>query len=403
MRKQQLKVIANLVSIFLLCTTLLISISFGWYTNNKEVHANGLHASSATDSLVVSNKGAYSTQIGKDEPNPTDPPDDSNKEVTGVLAGEIVYFTISISSADGKTKLSLNDLKIAVSSIFGDEYFTEPAVEYTEPAEGQYSLTKPTDANKAHSYSVNERVIQSIMRKEGYANDYFISMDKAGKYYINNLGENSKGELEVKTKSELTADQLTYYQSGLLTGHKYVYDETETYPTYYDPANGKEYYVTYVDGKNYINYIYETGTGNNKTRYNMIDIYSYEVYRVYGSDVIESTNTADYKDIYSSPSSVNHSNYTGVSFPKANGLDKSISMFPLYDPTYFKKNCSSFMTDEKIAEVLSKQYLELTYIFKFVFNYDSYKENINISSVSYREIKFNNVIISFYEHEGGNT
>ena len=400
MRKQQIKVITNLVSIFVLCTTLLISISFGWYTNNKEVHANGLHASSATDSLVVSNKGAYSTQIGKDEPNPVDPPDDKDKEVTGVLAGEIVYFTISISQADGTSKLTLNDLKIAVSSIFGDEYFTEPAVEYTEPTSG-YSLINPTDANKAYSYSVKDRVIQSIMRLEGYEYDYFISMDKNGDYYINNLGENTKGELEIKSSSKLSVDDLTTYQAGILTGHKYVYDEIETYPTYKDPANGKEYYITYVDGKNYINYIYETNNG--ARRYNMIDIYSYEVYKVYGTDKPGTNDEKDYITIYSAPSATNPLVYEGVNFPKANGLDKSISMFTLYDPNYFTNNIAKTgLTQAEINSKLKEEYLELTYIFKFVFDYKDYKEKINISSVSYKEIKFNNVIISFYEHEGGN-
>jgi hypothetical protein len=241
------------------------------------------------------------------------------------------------------------------------------------------------------------------MRLEGYQYDYFISMDKDGKHYINNV-EITDGDVKVVSSSELNDTQLTTYEKGTLTGHKFVYDEIETYPTYKDPS-GKEYYITYVDGKYYINYIYETTSGTNKTRYNMIDIYSYEVYKVYGRDNLDDKSDAAYETFYASPSATNHENYKGVKFPKASGLDKSISMFALYDPTYFEKNCSSHMTTEEIEEVLSKKYLELTYVFKFVFNYDSYKNNINISSVSYKEIKFNNVIISFYEQkdEGGNT
>jgi hypothetical protein len=241
------------------------------------------------------------------------------------------------------------------------------------------------------------------MRLEGYQYDYFISMDKDGKHYINNV-EITDGDVKVVSSSELNDTQLTTYEKGTLTGHKFVYDEIETYPTYKDPS-GKEYYITYVDGKYYINYIYETTSGTNKTRYNMIDIYSYEVYKVYGRDNLDDKSDAAYETFYASPSATNHENYKGVKFPKANGLDKSISMFTLYDPTYFATNCSSDMTPEKITELLNKPYKELTYVFKFVFNYNSYKDNINISSVSYKEIKFNNVIISFYEQkdEGGNT
>ena len=57
MKKLEIKLIANLATIFLLCVTLFISISFGWYTNNKEVHANGSYASSASENLMVTNQG----------------------------------------------------------------------------------------------------------------------------------------------------------------------------------------------------------------------------------------------------------------------------------------------------------------------------------------------------------
>ena len=429
MRKQQLKVIANLVSIFLLCTTLLISISFGWYTNNKEVHANGLHASSATDSLTVSNSGTYSTQLGKDEPYPGDQKPDEDKTVTGVLAGDIVYFSISVISSDKTTPLKPSDLKFAVSSIFGDEYFTEPAIPITNDVyENHYKLQ-----SRHSKYIKKERELHPLYQLPNGGEYYYLNIIN-NQHYINYVAIDNNGNMKLETYDSISKGDYNSYINSNNTKTDYLFpsDKEIIYDTFiedietnYVDANGneygpsgKEFYITTVDGVYYVNYIYETDTGIDDAegksimrRYNMIDIYTYEVYKIFGKNDTNNDNEVDKDDSYVTIYDTSRDSYVYKGLPfykaKATPLDKSITMFTLFDPNY-KLDDSSWVKDTSgNSYTKDSEFIEITFTFKFVFNYKEYVDDINVSSVSYREIKFNNVIISEVtpanENENGGT
>ena len=63
--KKNFKLISNAASILILSITLIISVSYAWYTNNKDVSATGI-ASTSSNSISVLNQGMYKKVIGDD-------------------------------------------------------------------------------------------------------------------------------------------------------------------------------------------------------------------------------------------------------------------------------------------------------------------------------------------------
>ena len=63
--KKNFSLISSMASILILFLTLIISVSYAWYTNNKEVQSTGI-ASTASDSISILNQGIYKKVIGED-------------------------------------------------------------------------------------------------------------------------------------------------------------------------------------------------------------------------------------------------------------------------------------------------------------------------------------------------
>ena len=120
-----------MASILILFLTLIISVSYAWYTNNKEVDASGI-GSTATDSISILNQGIFKSVVGEDP----FPENEKKNEVEGVLSGDVIYYSVAIELSKAKDKNVLRDINISVVNIDGGEYFVAPAIKVNEKPEG---------------------------------------------------------------------------------------------------------------------------------------------------------------------------------------------------------------------------------------------------------------------------
>ena len=145
-RKKNKVTIHNYIIILLLTVLLIISLSYGWYTNNKHVNANGIHGEISEGNIGINFEGVYKHEVGAKEPvHPY--PDEMPDMITGLLSGEYVYYSISIISKDDVIK----DLKIKINNADGGEYFTIAPIETTID---EYDLYENVEANDTYLLGV---------------------------------------------------------------------------------------------------------------------------------------------------------------------------------------------------------------------------------------------------------
>ena len=356
--KKNFKLISNAASILILSITLIISVSYAWYTNNKDVSSTGI-ASTSSNSISVLNQGMYKKVIG-DVPFPET---DKKNEVDGVLSGDVIYYSVSIGLAKDKNKDINYDLNISVVNINGGEYFVEPAIRIEENPNG-------TSTGETYTFEGESYDVYTVDNK-----DYFIINDSNGDDYIYYLYESASGQVLTRKPRKIIPNP-----NGSATGNTFEYEGVK-YPTYLD-AEGKEYFLTYdvteVDGvqhikDTYINYIYEQTVDGNKVRYNMCDVYTIGIFKVFGVD--ESRNYTQLLD--------KTDNLELMKINKESGLDKEVHFFNLFDYEGW---------DPSVYE-------EIVFTFAIKFDYSEFEGDINVNCVSNKELIFTNVIISETESE----
>ena len=355
--KKNFSLISSMASILILFLTLIISVSYAWYTNNKEVQSTGI-ASTASDSISILNQGIYKKVIGEDP----FPDNDKSNQVDGVLSGDIIYYSVSIALSDSKKKDINYDINIGVLNINGGEYFVAPAIKVLEEPAG-------VSTNEFYEFDGDEYRLFNI---DG--NKYFIVTEE-GNRYIYYLYESASGEILTK-KPQLIFPKPT----GTLTGTLFEFDGGK-YATYLD-ENGKEYFLTYdvtiIDGvehikATYVNYIYEEIVNGETIRYNMCDVYTIGIFKVFGVDHQGNTTTL-----------VNNEESLVLnSIDKASGLDKEVESYNLYDYEGWDPS----------------MYKEIIFTFAIKFDYSEFEGRINTNCVSNKELIFKNVVITDTESE----
>lgn len=441
MRKTEFKIIANLVTIFLLCITLVISVSYGWYTTNTKVQANGINASSASDSLTVSNQGAYRQNI-EDEPYPEEEPDN---DITGVLVGDEVYFSISLTSTTVGKKI----IDIKVTLLIGGEFFTRDPIDITE--EEYVSLGSAVEVSTYTSLENNVYTVYSEEDENDNASYYYIKLINQTYYKVTGSLTNGEftpdedGEVELgSTKPDISSADIvaTYYSyetniyktySGAdgeyflkanFDGFQqvYIYEGYEKYRIYQDKTTSEYFCITHKEGEYYkvigtmtdnvfeptsqtviditkldLSNAMDTEIKYEDTsylkRYNMIDVYTCDVYRIFGRR--KEGNELDDRDPYY----IIGENVTEkYGFVKNSATDKSRGMYPLY--TYdLWTNDPENMVDENGNNNLNCCD-EITFTFRFTFDYTEFitdHPEVNLGSLSNKAIEFNNILI--YETE----
>lgn len=355
--KKKFSLISSMASILILFLTLLISVSYAWYTNNKEVDATGI-ASTASDSISILNQGIFKDIIGEDP----FPENEKKNEVSGVLSGDVIYYSVSIELSKSENPDILRDINISVLNINGGEYFVSPAIKVFENPNGEIT-------DEVYEFEGDE---YTLYNSDG--DKYFIVIEGENEY-VYYLYQSATGEVLTRRPQLICP-----HPNGELTGVLYEY-EGKKYPTYLD-SKGKEYFLTYeisiIEGveyvnETYVNYIYEEVVDENVVRYNMCDVYTIGIYKVFGLN-----GEGSYEEIVN-----NSSNLMLQEITRESGLDKEVNSFNLYD--YEGWNPSL--------------YSEIVFTFAIKFDYSEFQGKINTNCVSDKELIFNNVVITDAERE----
>lgn len=347
--KKNFSLISSMASILILFMTLIISVSYAWYTNNKEVDASGGIASTASNSISILNQGVYKDVIG-DDPFL----DNENKnEVGGVLSGDIIYYSVAIELSQTKNINNIYDINISVFNINGGEYFVSPAIKV---------IDKPEGVLTGNTYLYEDTEYQTYVFDD---EEYFvINVDE--NEYIYYLYESASGDILTRRPQLVFSDP-----NGSLTNTLFEFDGVK-YPTYLD-SKGKEYFKTYDNGDTYVNYIYEEIVNGEVTRYNMCDVYTIGLFKVFGVD-----NNDKYNILVN-----NEDSLEWMDISKESGLDKEVNSFNLYDYSGWKPS----------------EYKEIVFTFAIKFDYEEFEGKINTNCVSDKELIFTNVVITDTERE----
>jgi hypothetical protein len=166
--KKNFSLISSIASILILFLTLVISVSYAWYTNNKKTDASGI-GSTASDSISILNQGIFKDIVGE---NPF-PENEKKNEVDGVLSGDVIYYSVGIELSKAKNNNSLYDINISVVNIDGGEYFVSPAIRVNEKPNG--TLTENTYLYNGVEYSLY------VLGDE----EYFIFEEDSNEYISN--------------------------------------------------------------------------------------------------------------------------------------------------------------------------------------------------------------------------
>ena len=355
--KKNIKLIGNIASVIILCVTLLISVSYAWYTNNKNVNSTGI-GSVASESISILSQGMYKKIIGNDP----FPETDKNNEVEGVLSGDVIYYSVAIGLTKDKDFNTTYSLNISVVNINGGDYFVEPAIKVVEEPDG--TLT-------GRQYTFNQELYDIYEYND---DEYFILIDGEDKY-IYYLYESINGQILTRRPQLIFEDP-----NGSETGNTINY-EGNTYLTKLD-SNGREYFLTLdtttIDGEEhvnakYVNYIYEEIVDGNPVRYNMCDVYTIGIFKVFG---VNENNEYIVLEDYSE-------NLDMLEMTKETGLDKEVHFFNLYDYEGWEPSV----------------YKEIIFTFAIKFDYSEFEGKINTNCVSDKELIFTNVIIKETESE----
>ena len=355
--KKNFSLFSSMASILILFLTLIISVSYAWYTNNEKVDSTGL-ASSASDAISILNQGIYKTVIGEDP----FPEVDKKNEIDGVLSGDIVYYSVAIKLSDERNSNSLYDINISVLDIDGGEYFVAPSIKVVD---------EPTGVSTEEFYVYNNNEYRIFLEDE---KKYFIATE-GDERYIYYLYESATGEILTKKPQLIFPNP-----SGSSTGKTFEFDGKK-YPTYLD-GNGKEYFLTrdisIVDGvehikDTYVNYVYEEVISGEIIRYNMCDVYTIGLFKIFGVD-----SDGTYVEIINNEESLE---LNGIE--KESGLDKGITNFNLYD--YVGWNPAT--------------YSEIVFTFAIKFDYSEFEGKINTNCVSNKELIFKRIVITDTERE----
>lgn len=355
--KKNLSLISSIATILILVMTLIISVSYAWYTNNEDVDASGI-GSTASDSISILNQGIYKDVIGEDP----FPENNKDNEVSGVLSGDIIYYSVGIELSKTKDPSVIRDINISVVNINGGDFFVAPAIKVINNPNG--TLTGNTftyNDTEYQTYSINDE-------------EYFIVVED-DKEYIYYLYESANGDILTRRPQMIFANP-----NGSETGTLFEFDGNK-YPIYED-SEGKEYFLTYdvsiIDGKEninsiYVNYIYEEVVDDEVTRYNMCDVYTIGIYKVFGVD-----SDGEYVTLVNNEDSLVLNRIT-----RKSGLDKDVDFFNLYDFTGWNP----------------LEYREIIFTFAIKFDYSEFEGKINTNCVSDKELIFTNVVITDTERE----
>lgn len=347
--KKNFSLISSMATILILFMTLIISVSYAWYTNNKEVDASSGIASTASNSISILNQGIFKDVVGEDP----FPDNDKKNEVDGVLSGDIIYYSVGIELSKTKNSNNLYDINISVLNINGGEYFASPAIKVFDKPEGV--LTGDTylyEGNEYPTYVFNDE-------------EYFVlTVDE--NEYICYLYESASGDILTRRP------QLVFSNpNGSSTGSLFEFDGVK-YPTHLD-SKGKEYFITNANGDTYVNYIYEETVNGEVTRYNMCDVYTIGIFKVFGVD-----NDGNYNLLVNNEDSLEL-----MDISKESSLDKEVNSFNLYDYNGWKPS----------------EYKEIIFTFAIKFDYSEFEGKINTNCVSDKELIFTNVVITDTERE----
>ena len=121
--KKKINIGINYIVMLVLTTTLLITLSYGWYISNDSVSANGIMASTSTNDIKILKHEIYKEEsFNVDNPysNLKAPDGTPNLGLPGLLIGDKFYYTISIQTKDTKKK----NIIVDAMDIDGGEFFT---------------------------------------------------------------------------------------------------------------------------------------------------------------------------------------------------------------------------------------------------------------------------------------
>ena len=347
--KKNFSLISSMSTILILFLTLVISVAYAWYTNNKETNATGI-ASTASDSISILNQGIYKNVIG-DDPFPEN---DKKNEVSGVLSGDVIYYSVSIELSEKEDPNKLRDINISILNIDGGEYFVSPSIKVFENPNGE-------ETDEVYEFEGNEYALY-----DSDGDKYFI-ISEGDEEYVYYLYESITGEILTRRPQLICP-----HPNGSPTGTVFEFDGNK-YPTYLDGSD-KEYFLTFDDaGGEYVNYVYEEVVNGDVVRYNMCDVYTIGIYKVFG---LNSEGT--YEEIVD-----NSDNLVLSEIARKTGLDREVNSFNLYD--YEAWNPSL--------------YSEIVFTFAIKFDYSEFQGKINTNCVSDKELIFNNVVITDTERE----
>ena len=358
--KKNIKLIIHFALVLVLSVTLVISICCAWYIRVENLSFDDITASTPSKVIGVIKQGVYSVEIGE---NPF-PSENDGEKITGVLSGDTIYYSFSIGLSDETVKGNIYDLNINIYDIDGGEYFSKPAIKVVE---------NPNGISTGESYEYNGKIYEVFEDSKG--KDYFIYTDNIGEEYLCYLYISASGQTVSRKPQKLVS-----IPNGTLSGNTIIYEDNR-YETYYDEIGG-EYFITndvsIVDGvqhlkATYINYIFEQNVEGESVRYNMCDVYTVGVYKVFGVDengeyevLIDNSLTPQMK-----------------SFEKENGTDKKIYSLNVYD---FENWDTSL-------------YGEIVFTLAIKFDYSLLEEYINVNCVSNKEFIFSNIVIRELEKQ----
>lgn len=159
MEKGKVNILLHSITSIILAVILVISTSYAWYTNNKNVSANGGDVLVSSESL-----DAYRYYVFKepvvDTPYPKRDPDLPQ----GLINGESLYLSITIRYA-AKDKGNKN-LRVILKNIEGGDFFIngETLETYADETEKKYNMCDLFTINFHSSWATNEDSTYTMLK-----------------------------------------------------------------------------------------------------------------------------------------------------------------------------------------------------------------------------------------------
>lgn len=142
MKKIELKIKYHLGIMLILIILLAITISYGWYTTNKNVSGSGIIGITSTENLNLKQSAIFKDN---EVQNPF-PSDTGGVEISQLLPGEKVFYSIKLSTIEA----DVVDLKIDVNGIDGGDYFHFISIDENGVEKKNYYYTLDQNDNKIY-------------------------------------------------------------------------------------------------------------------------------------------------------------------------------------------------------------------------------------------------------------